>query len=44
MKSVTRNDNGTYKCEAQDFDALEGVELTKTLRLNVHCKYQFQTL
>lgn len=36
MKSVTRNDNGTYKCEAQDFDALEGVELTKTLRLNVH--------
>ncbi|KAK7157665.1 hypothetical protein R3I93_008993 [Phoxinus phoxinus] len=36
MKSVTRKDNGTYTCEAQDFDALGGVELTKTLRLSVH--------
>ncbi|CAM4700483.1 unnamed protein product [Leuciscus chuanchicus] len=36
MKSVTRNDSGIYQCEAQDFDALEDVELIKTLRLNVH--------
>ncbi|KAG1947584.1 basal cell adhesion molecule isoform X2 [Pimephales promelas] len=36
LKSVTRNDMGTYKCDAQDFDALPGVELTKTLHLSVH--------
>lgn len=44
IKNVTRKDNGTYKCEALDFDALEGVELDKTLPLLVHCKYQSQTL
>ncbi|XP_067304845.1 basal cell adhesion molecule isoform X2 [Pseudorasbora parva] len=36
MKSVSRNDSGTYMCEALDFDALPEVELTKTLNLNVH--------
>ncbi|XP_077067662.1 basal cell adhesion molecule isoform X2 [Siphateles boraxobius] len=36
LKSVTRNDNGTYKCDAQDFDASPDVELTKTLHLSVH--------
>lgn len=43
-KNVSRNDNGTYKCEALDFDALEDVQLIKTLPLHVHCKYQTQTL
>ncbi|XP_016301300.1 basal cell adhesion molecule-like isoform X2 [Sinocyclocheilus anshuiensis] len=36
LKSVTRKDAGMYKCEALDFDALDGVELTKTLSLSVH--------
>lgn len=36
MKSVTRNNSGTYMCEAQDFDALQDVELSRTLNLNVH--------
>lgn len=44
IKSVTRDDAGTYKCEALDFDALEDVELVKTLSLRVQCKYQSQTL
>ncbi|XP_048008377.1 basal cell adhesion molecule isoform X2 [Megalobrama amblycephala] len=35
-KNVSRNDNGTYKCEALDFDALEDVQLIKTLPLHVH--------
>ncbi|XP_057196178.1 basal cell adhesion molecule isoform X2 [Triplophysa rosa] len=34
LKNVTRNDAGTYKCEAQDFDA--EVELVKTLSFSVH--------
>ncbi|XP_016141007.1 basal cell adhesion molecule isoform X2 [Sinocyclocheilus grahami] len=36
VKNVTRKDAGIYKCEALDFDAEDGVELTKTLSLNVH--------
>ncbi|KAF4103237.1 basal cell adhesion molecule isoform X2 [Onychostoma macrolepis] len=36
VKNVTRKDAGTYKCDALDFDAEEGVELTKTLNLTVH--------
>lgn len=40
LKSVTREDAGTYKCEALDFDAGPEVELTKTLNFNVHCEYQ----
>ncbi|ROL47841.1 Basal cell adhesion molecule [Anabarilius grahami] len=36
IKNVSRNDNGTYKCDALDFDALEGVQLAKTLLLLVH--------
>lgn len=42
LKNVTRNDAGTYKCEAEDFDAL--VDLVKTLRFSVHCEYQIHTL
>lgn len=37
LRNVTRNDSGTYKCEAMDFDAVG--ELTKTLTINVHCEY-----
>ncbi len=44
VKNVTRNDAGIYMCEAQDFDAEDGVELIKNLSLIVHCKYQSQTL
>lgn len=44
IKNVTRNDNGNYTCEAMDFDASENIDLTKTLHLRVHCKYQSQTL
>ncbi|KAG7335718.1 hypothetical protein KOW79_000411 [Hemibagrus wyckioides] len=35
VHSVTRNDAGTYKCEAMDFDALDA-DLVKTLTFNVH--------
>ncbi|XP_051573815.1 basal cell adhesion molecule-like isoform X1 [Myxocyprinus asiaticus] len=34
--NVTREDAGTYKCEAQDFDALPEVELIRTLSFKVH--------
>ncbi|XP_052000440.1 basal cell adhesion molecule isoform X2 [Xyrauchen texanus] len=36
LKNVTREDAGTYQCEALDFDALPEVELSKTLSFNVH--------
>ncbi|XP_043116851.1 basal cell adhesion molecule isoform X2 [Puntigrus tetrazona] len=36
VKSVTRKDEGSYKCEALDFDAEDDVDLSKTLSLNVH--------
>uniref|UniRef100_A0A8C1ZXS5 Ig-like domain-containing protein n=1 Tax=Cyprinus carpio TaxID=7962 RepID=A0A8C1ZXS5_CYPCA len=36
VKRVTRKDAGIYKCDALDFDAEDGVELMKTLSLNVH--------
>uniref|UniRef100_A0A8C1R8Q8 Ig-like domain-containing protein n=1 Tax=Cyprinus carpio TaxID=7962 RepID=A0A8C1R8Q8_CYPCA len=37
VKNVSRKDAGIYKCEAMDFDALDGVvELIKTLNLSVH--------
>uniref|UniRef100_A0A3B3QTL1 Basal cell adhesion molecule (Lutheran blood group) n=1 Tax=Paramormyrops kingsleyae TaxID=1676925 RepID=A0A3B3QTL1_9TELE len=35
LHSVTRADNGTYRCEALDFDAKD-IELTKELKLIVH--------
>ncbi len=44
VNNVTRNDAGIYMCEAQDFDAEDGVELIKNLSLIVHCKYHSQTL
>lgn len=44
VKNVTRKDAGIYKCDALDFDAESSVNLTKTLSLIVHCKYQSQTL
>ncbi|GAA6084456.1 basal cell adhesion molecule isoform X1, partial [Tachysurus ichikawai] len=35
LHNVTRNDAGTYTCEAMDFDAVD-ISLYKTLTLNVH--------
>lgn len=37
LHNVTRNDAGTYTCEAMDFDAVD-ISLYKTLTLNVHCE------
>ncbi|KAJ8289801.1 hypothetical protein GJAV_G00005490 [Gymnothorax javanicus] len=36
LKSVTRNDSGTYRCEVMDFDAAPTVELVRTLDIFVH--------
>ncbi|XP_067265328.1 basal cell adhesion molecule isoform X2 [Chanodichthys erythropterus] len=36
IQNVSRNDSGTYKCEALDYDASEDVQLIKTLSLIVH--------
>ncbi|XP_072536533.1 basal cell adhesion molecule [Salminus brasiliensis] len=37
VKKVTRNDAGTYKCDALDFDtAVDPSELSKSLTINVH--------
>ncbi len=44
VKNVTRNDAGIYMCEAQDFDAEDGVRTYQKSKLIVHCKYQSQTL
>lgn len=35
-KSITREDSGTYKCEAMDYEADSKVQLHKTLNINVH--------
>lgn len=37
LKSVKRTDAGVYKCEALDFDNLEG-DLIGTINLTVHCE------
>ncbi|XP_051901540.1 basal cell adhesion molecule-like isoform X2 [Pristis pectinata] len=36
LKHVRRNDSGTYRCEALDFDAPEDVELRKDISIFVH--------